>query len=125
MSYNVDIVGDQTTGGAPEETLSVKINGSLPLASFPIRVGTKLVFDSIVFTAEGEAYFVLQKSIDGGSTWYAVNTWNRPQSGSDMISQGNLISIEGGARVQARVRVTTPGGAIRVSSSMHGTYQAA
>jgi hypothetical protein len=125
VAYPVDIVGNQTTLGGSEETLMLSINGSTPLDSFLIRTGTKVVFDSLVYEADAQAIFILQKSVDNGNTWFSVNTWNRPQSGSDMISQGSLISVEGGPQVRARVRVRTPGGAARVSSSMHGTFQAA
>jgi hypothetical protein len=118
-----DIVGAQTTGGAPEETLSISINGATPADSIAIGPGYWLFLKVFHVTAEAAARFRLDKTVDGGANWFPLHHWRQPQDGASGVNDDQLVAIEGGVGVLLRARVTTPGGAAYVSMSMHGYVQ--
>jgi len=118
-----DIVGAQTTGGASEETLTLSINGQAPVAAIAIPAGQWLFLKVFHVTAEAAARFRLDKSIDNGANWFPLHHWRQPQDGASGVNDDQLVAIEGGVGVLLRARVTTPGGVIYVSLSMHGFVQ--
>lgn len=120
-----DIVGAQATGGAPEETLSLSINGQAPAAAIAIPAGAWLLLKVFHVTAEAAARFRLDKSIDNGANWFPLHHWRQPQDGASGVNDDQLVAIEGGVGVLLRARVTTPGGAAYVSMSLHGNAQPA
>lgn len=125
-SYNipVDLVGSATTGSSAEQTLPLSANGGAPAAAVACPAGYWTVLAAFHVTAEAAARFVLQKTTDGGSTWADLHHWRQPQDGASGVDSDNgLIFIQGGAGVQLRMRVTTPGGAAYVSVSLHGYEQ--
>lgn len=115
------LVGAATTGGASEQTLNLSLDGGTGAAAVAVPAGKWFSFDFIQVTAEAAARFKIEKSADGGSTWFPIWHWRQPQDGSSCVVDDNgLIKVEGGALVQLRSRVQTLGGAAAVTIDVHG-----
>jgi hypothetical protein len=117
-----DLVGSKTTGGVAEENLDLSLDEGAPAASIAIPDGWWMVIEGHYPTAEKDARFRIEKSVNNGSTWYAIHHWRRPQDGSDGITDQGIIKILGGALVKIRLRVTTPSQAAFVTMTFHGRW---
>ena len=118
-----DIVGSKTTGGTAEENLDLSLNGAVAASNIPIGAGMWFLLKVLHVTSEGPARFRIDKSVDGGSTWFALHHWRQSQDGSSGVNEDQLVAIEGGALVRIRARVQTPNAPAFVSMSLHGYIQ--
>ncbi len=83
-----------------------------------VTTGTNLILSDWLVSAEAAADFKVQKTTDGVS-FFDVLIWRQPSDGTGGITElGIAVSVTGGANVALRVRVTTPGGATNVTTTL-------
>lgn len=115
------IAGAQTTAGVGEETLLLSVDGAAAAATIAVASSTTLVIGGWSVTGGAPAQFRLQQANDG-STFFDIGLANHngaigaTATYSPVI--GWIIDGDAGATVVVRVRVTTPGGAIAVNTTI-------
>lgn len=114
------ITGRQTTGGAPEETVNLSLDGAVAAASISVAEGTSLTISDWVVTAVAAANFRFQQTNDG-ITWFDIFLLRVAADGTVGVSPfGVGLVVQGGTTVAVRVRAETTGGAAAVTTSIRG-----
>ena len=114
------ITGRQTTAGAAEETVLLVLNGAAPAASIAVPAGTVCVISDWDVCAPSNGEWRLQQANDG-ATWFDIGLADVPGFGvtpTQSYSPKTGWVIAGGPSVAFRVRVTTPGGASLVTTTI-------
>jgi hypothetical protein len=114
------ITGYQTTAGAAEETVNLAKNGAAPVASIPVPLGTTLFISDWDVCAPAAGIWRLQQT-NNGSTFFDIGLAAVPGFGvspTQSYSPRTGWVVSGGANVAFRVRVTTPGGASLVTTTI-------
>jgi len=117
--------GFVTTGGAPEETLPLRLDGAAAAASIAVGVGTTLIISDIVATATAATNYRLQQTNDG-ITFFDLVLLRAAASGTVILTElRSPVQVNGGTTVAIRMRVETPGGAADVSATIRSYAEAA
>lgn len=117
------ITGLQTTGGAPEETLNLSVDGALAAASIAVPLGTILAITDIIPSGAAASRFRIQQSNDGGVGWFDVLVSIIAAAACPSVNLNAPIKIIGSATTLIRARVETPGGAALVSLTLRAAQQ--
>lgn len=103
------ISGNQTTAGSTAEDINLQSGGSTPAATFAVTAKDLQITDLSVACEDvgTPAWFYLEQSNDGGSTWFLLHASHVPGGGSYGQDFDTPILIEKGGQVQLRCRVQT------------------
>lgn len=113
------IVGYGATTGAPEETLPISLDGSVPAASVAIGAGVILLINEFAVAGEAltESRFRLQQSNDAGVSFFDIALARVGVNDTNPQEYLTPIRVVGGVGVLLRVRVETLGGAAQVAAN--------
>ena len=115
---SVSIVGVEDAQAAGENPLLLSRDGSTPAAFIPIPAGETLVIGDWINAAEALCPMRLQKSVDGGATWFDMALMRTGANDSNKMDLNSPIVVEGGAQVQIRVLADPASGPSFVSSTL-------
>jgi len=121
--------GFVSTGGAPEVTINLRLDGAAAAASIAVGAGTTLIISDFVVTSAGvAANFRLQQTNDG-ITFFDLLLLRVGVGGVvDTLALTELrspVQVNGGATVAIRLRAETPAGAAVVSATIRSYAEAA
>lgn len=114
------ITGRQTTAGTAEETVLLTLNGAAPVASIPVPMGTVLIITDWDVCSPSNGEWRLQQTNDG-ATFFDIGLADVPGFGvtpTQSYAPRTGWVINGGTNVAVRVRVTTPGAASLVTTTI-------
>lgn len=117
--------GFVTTGGAPEETLDLRLDGAAAAASIAVGVGTTLIISDLVLVGAAITNFRLQQTNDGIAFFDLLLATSAAGQTVILTELRSPLQVNGGTTVAIRMRVETPGGAAIVAATIRSYAEAA
>ena len=118
-----NVTARETTAGAPEQDLSISLNGAAGAGSVAVPASSELQITDITVGSADLCNFRVQQTNDGGATWFDLMPLRLPADGNIGQSLNTPLVIQGGANVALRVRAETPNGAALASASLQGVLR--